>query len=136
MTTSERGLSADGATGGAPRALLILGLTGMALGLLDPLEGSIAVVIGSGFAALGGAVGRSRHRDLLIGAFTMVALGVAALWVVSAFGGLSMRPGAPGIHPAWGALFLPYPIGWLLGIVTAILAWRELRRRPSPRVSH
>jgi hypothetical protein len=37
-----------------PRALLIVGLTGMLLGAIDPLEGSLIILPGSGLVALGG----------------------------------------------------------------------------------
>jgi len=109
-----------------PRILVIAGLVGMLLGAVDPLEGSLIILPGTGMVCLGAILGRSRHRKLLCWAFALVAAGVAALWVLSAFGGIRIHAGDSGRSPWWGISLLPYPVGWILGVLGAILALVEL----------
>ena len=56
------------------------------------------------------------------GALALVALGVGALWGLSAVGGFG---GSSGRSMWWGALLLPYPAGWILGVVGAVRVLRE-----------
>ena len=107
---------------------LIIGLVLMVLGAIDPLEGSVVIVLGTVLTALGATLGASRERRLLRWAFFLVAIGVGALWGLSAVGGVG---GNSGRAMMWLAVVLPYPVGWLLGIVGAIRAIREMFRRPA-----
>ena len=110
------------------RWLVVIGLAGMLLGALDPLEGSLLIVPGTGLAALGAFLGRSRRRVLSYWSPALVAAGVGAMWIVSAFGGLG---GGTGRSLWWGLLILvPYAAGWLLGLVGAVSALIEFFRRP------
>jgi hypothetical protein len=43
----------------------------------------------------------------------MIAVGVGAMWGLSTVGGIG---GSTGRSPWWGALILPYLVGWWLGI--------------------
>ena len=65
---------------------MIIGLAGMLLGAVDPLEGSLLVLPATALVALGAGVGRTRQRRLLYVALGLVAFGVGALWVLSALG--------------------------------------------------
>lgn len=113
------------------RFLVILGLLGMLLGALDPLEGSVVILPGVGLVALGAVVARRRYRKLLSASFVLVAVGVGAMFVISAFGGIG---GNSGRSMWWGVVMLPYPMGWITGLVGAVLWLVEARRRPaSPR---
>ncbi|MBI4470041.1 MAG: hypothetical protein HY650_12045 [Acidobacteria bacterium] len=104
------------------RILAIVGLVAMVIGALDPLEGSLVILPGTGLVALGAALGKSRHRILLYWSFILVAAGVGALWWMSALGGLGGNTG----HSYWWALVLvPYPVGWIMGLVGAIRTLRE-----------
>jgi hypothetical protein len=76
--------------------------------------------------ALGAWLDKSRYRKLLCWAFVLVAVGVAALFAVSAVGGFG---GRSGLSYWWGILILPFPIGWILGIIGAI---KKLREGPKP----
>jgi hypothetical protein len=110
-----------------PRILVIAGFAGMVIGAIDPIEGSLLILPGVGLLALGTFLGGSRHRALVLWSFACVAAGVAALWVISAFGGVRF-PGEPASagHSAWWGLFLlPYPLGWMAGLVGAIRVMRE-----------
>ena len=91
----------------------------MVVGMLDPLEGSVIILAGSGLVALGtwlGNQGRalSVYRAWLFG---MIALGVIALFWMSAAGGIG---GKTGHSLWWGLVLLPYPIGWLLGMANLV----------------
>jgi hypothetical protein len=104
------------------RILVIVGLILMVIGAIDPLEGSIIILPGTGLAALGAWLGKSRFRKLLYWAFVLVAVGVGALLGLSALGGFGGSSG----HSNWRALvLLPYPVGWIMGILGAIRRLRE-----------
>jgi hypothetical protein len=110
------------------RILVILGLLGMAVGALDPLEGSVVILAGVGLVAFGAFLAKRRYRKLLGTSFLLVAVGVGAMFVTSAFGGIG---GNSGRSMWWGVVMLPYPIGWITGLVGAILWLIEARRRPA-----
>jgi hypothetical protein len=97
----------------------------MLIGALDPLEGSLVILPGTGMVALGALLGNSRHRKLLCWSVGMVAVGVGALWWLSALGGFG---GKSGRSNWWGLVLLPYPVGWIMGLVGAILRMRETSR--------
>ena len=52
-----------------PHVLVIVGLIAMLIGAIDPLEGSLIILPGSGLVALGALLGQCRHRRLLYWAF-------------------------------------------------------------------
>jgi hypothetical protein len=101
------------------RIFVIVGLAGMLLGAVDPLEGSFIILPGVGFVALGALLGQSRHRVLLYWSFTLVTIGVAAMVMLSHIGGIG---GNTGRSMWWAVIVLPYPVGWLLGLAGGILA--------------
>jgi len=111
------------------RILVIVGLVAMLIGAIDPLEGSLIIVAGTGMVALGGLLGRSRHRILIYWSFVLVAVGVGVLWVLSALGGIG---GSTGRSMWWGLVILPYPVGWIMGLVGAIRRLREGSRPSVP----
>ncbi len=87
----------------------------MILGAVDPMEGSVIILPGSGLILLGTYLGNS-ERSLIIfrlWVFLLIAAGVAALWGFSFAGGIG---GASGPSMWWGLLFLPYPIAWSVGV--------------------
>ena len=90
----------------------------MLIWAIDPLEGSVVILAGVGIAALSAFLGKSRYRKLLYSAFILVALGVGAMFVVSIFGGIG---GNTGRSMWWGLVILPYPVGWIMALVGAIL---------------
>ncbi len=52
-------------------------------------------------------------------AVILIAVGVAALFGLSAVGGIGGRSG----HSMWwGLLILPYPLGWLMALAGAVMA--------------
>lgn len=104
-----------------PRILIIAGALAMLLGSLDPLEGSVVILPGSGLIALGTFLGKGKRGAIRywLWVFGLIAVGVAAMFVVSAFGGIG---GKSGRSMWWGVLILPYPVGWLMTLVGGILA--------------
>jgi len=98
----------------------------MLIGALDPLEGSLVILPGSGMVVLGAFLGRSRRRTLLLWGFIVLAVGVGALWGMTALGGLGGRTGRSML---WALVLLPYPVGWVMGVVGAILRLIESFKR-------
>jgi hypothetical protein len=111
------------------RILIVLGLVGMLVGAIDPLEGSFVILPSVGLVALGALVGKSRHRGLLFWSMLFVAIGVAVMVVLSWLGGIG---GNSGRSIWWGVAILPYPVGWIMGLVGGALAltesWKRHRR--------
>jgi hypothetical protein len=101
------------------RILLVVGAVAMLLGTLDPLEGSLLILPGSGLIALGTLLRRAQPSVLRywVWAFILIAVGVGAMFVLSAFGGIGGRSG----HSMWwGILILPYPVGWFMALAGGI----------------
>lgn len=107
------------------RILVIVGLIAMIIGAVDPLEGSLLILPGTGLVALEALFGNSRHRRLLAWSFVLVAVGVGAMWGLSALGGIG---GNSGHSNWWGLVLLPYPVGWIMGLLGAIRRLREPAR--------
>jgi hypothetical protein len=111
------------------RILRVGGGIAMMLGTLDPLEGSALILPGSGLVALGMFLGRKDRRTVLYwtSVFILIAVGVGAMFALSAVGGIGGRSGR---SMWWGVLLLPYPIGWLMALLgAAILTLRHFKAR-------
>ena len=109
------------------RILIIAGLAAMVLGALDPLEGSPVILLGIGLVALGARRSDSRNRTLLLWSLVLAAVGVGALFGLSALGGIG---GNSGRSNWWALAILPYPVGWVTGLIGGIRSLREARRPP------
>ena len=105
------------------RWLVIVGLVLMVIGVVDPMEGSVVILGGSILVAVGAFPSRTRYR-LPVTALVLIALGVGALFGMSALGGVG---GNTGRSIWWLLLCLPYPIGWILGLIGAARKLREPR---------
>ena len=103
------------------RWLVIVGLVLMVFGVVDPMEGSVVILGGSGLVAVGAFLGRTRYR-LPLTALVLIAVGVGAMFGMSALGGVG---GNTGRSIWWLLLCLPYPIGWILGLIGAAGKLRE-----------
>ena len=106
------------------RVLVIVGLIAMLIGAIDPLEGSLVILPGSGMVALGALLSKSRLRKLLCWALGLVAIGVGAMFVLSGFGGTG---GSSGHSNWWLLVVLPYPVGWIMSLIGVFLNLRERR---------
>jgi hypothetical protein len=107
-----------------PRRLLIAGMVAMVAGALDPLEGSVVILLGSVLAAVGARLGRSRHRVLLYWSLILVSVGVGVMWGISAVGGFG---GNTGRTLWWWLALVPYPVGWVMGLVGVVKSLRGSR---------
>lgn len=108
------------------RILVIAGFVLMLVGAIDPLEGSLVILPGCAMVAAGAFLGRSRHRRLLFCGFILLAVGIGILWLMSAFGGFG---GDTGRSMWWALSLLPYPVGWIICLVGAILRMVESSKR-------
>jgi hypothetical protein len=95
--------------------MIFVGSVAMLMGAVDPLEGSVVILIGSALLALGTFLSQSERRFLSyrLLVFILIALGVGAMWGLTAGGGLG---GSSGRSLWWGILILPYLVGWSMGI--------------------
>ncbi|HEU4927443.1 MAG TPA: DUF6064 family protein [Vicinamibacterales bacterium] len=105
------------------RRLVIIGLTLMAVGVIDPLEGSMVILGGSVLIALGTVFSRGSYRVPLL-ALLLIGGGVSALFVISSLGGVG---GNTGRSLWWLLLCAPDPLGWILGLVGGVRALRQQR---------
>ena len=104
--------------------LAFTGLAGLVLSALDPLEGAIVAVISAALLAVSGYLGNSELRRPVYWAAGLIAVGFAVLMGLSALGGIGGSTG----RSMWLALFiLPYPVGWLMGIVLGVRLVRQAR---------
>ena len=110
------------------RTLVIAGLVLMLAGALDPLEGSVVILGGSALTAAGAFFGTTGRYRMQVTAFVLIAIGVAALFGLSAFGGVG---GNTGRSMWWLAICVSYPVGWVIGLVGAVAALREGRYAPA-----
>lgn len=87
----------------------------MLVGALDPMEGAVVILPGSGLVALGTFLGQSERRLIAfrVWMFILIAIGVGAMWGLSMVGGFG---GKSGRSMWWGVLILPYLIGWCMSI--------------------
>lgn len=95
--------------------LWIVGGISMLLGAIDPMEGSLLILPGSGLMALAAYFDREGTRSfrfrLLV--FGMISFGIGALFFLSYLGGFG---GTTGPSIWWGLLVIPYIVGWVLGV--------------------
>jgi hypothetical protein len=95
--------------------LTVAGGIAMAVGGLDPLEGSVLILPGSGLLALGTYLGKAERRAVAskVWAFVLTSIGIGATWGLSMMGGFGGSTGRSG----WlGLLLLPYLVGWCMAI--------------------
>ncbi|HEY9175046.1 MAG TPA: hypothetical protein VI136_22380 [Verrucomicrobiae bacterium] len=102
------------------RLLKIVGSIAMVIGTVDPLEGSLLILPGCGLIALGMYLGGRDRRTVRYWtwAFILIAIGVGALFGLSAVGGIG---GKSGHSMWWGLLLLPYPAGWFMAVAGGIV---------------
>lgn len=108
-----------------PRVWIVAGIVLAGIGLVDPLEGSLAILPGTALIALGAFLGKSRRRKLLAWAFALTAAGIAIMFALSSRGGLG---GSTGRSYWWALLMLPYPIGCVISLVGGIRVFSELSK--------
>jgi multisubunit Na+/H+ antiporter MnhB subunit len=98
--------------------LYIIGVVILIIGAIDPLEGSVVIASGSLLVALTTYLSHDRHWKIFLVSFIMIVLGVCFLFYFSSLGGFG---GKSTLSWWWGTLILPYPIGWLIAVITLIV---------------
>jgi hypothetical protein len=110
------------------RILVVVGLVAMLIGVIDPLEGSLVILAGVIVLTVGALLVATRYKKLILWSLALVAVGVGALWWLSALGGF----GGTGGRSNWWALVLaPYPVGWVMGVIGGIQRLRERPKAPA-----
>lgn len=87
------------------------------IGTLDPMEGSILILIGSIVFAAVSISTQKKYWKTFTCAAILIAFGVGCLFLLSALGGFG---GNSSMSWWWGLTILPYPIGWVLNVVYLI----------------
>jgi hypothetical protein len=100
------------------RVVFITGVVAFCLGTLDPLEGSVVIILGSFLIALSAYFKKDRHWKIFLSLFLLIAVGVFALFYLSSLGGFG---GTSDLSWWWGLFILPYPLGWLATLVLLIV---------------
>ena len=110
------------------RIIYILGIIALIIGAIDPLEGSVLIVVGSTLLALSTYLTRDRHWKTFLTSYIMILFGVFFLFYLSSLGGFG---GKSTLSWWWGTLILPYPIGWFMTIITLIIRIVKKKRLQS-----
>jgi hypothetical protein len=102
------------------RLLTVVGALAMAVGTIDPLEGSLLILPGSGLVALGAFLGSTDRRRVRywLWSFILITIGIVAMFALSAVGGIG---GSTGRSMWWGLVILPYPLGWLMALAGGVV---------------
>ena len=81
-----------------PRIMVVVGGIAMLVGAIDPMEGSLLILPGSGLFAIGTFLGQSERWMIAyrVWVFVLIAIGVGALWGLSMIGGIG---GSSEFHP-------------------------------------
>jgi len=97
------------------RFLLIAGYIAMLVGAIDPMEGSVLILPGSGLVALGTFLSDEQRWIIIyrLWVFFLIIIGVAAIWGFTMLGGVG---GTSAYSMWWALLIVPYPIAWSMGI--------------------
>jgi hypothetical protein len=109
------------------RILSVIGVVALLIGALDPLEGSLVIVPATAVIALSAFLARSRFRQLAYWGFGLTAIGVGWMFIISALGGFG---GETGRSMWWTLTLLPYPVGWILSVITGVrllIEWNRSR---------
>jgi hypothetical protein len=100
------------------RIIFIIGVIALIVGAIDPLEGSVLLVAGCALITLSMYMTRDPHWKIFASCLALIGIGVFFLFYFSSLGGFG---GTSSLSWWWGTLILPYPIGWLIAIVTLIV---------------
>ena len=95
-----------------------LGVIALIIGVIDPLEGSVVIAVGSVLMAVAAYFKDDRHYKPFILTAVMIVFGVCFLFYLSSLGGFG---GKSTLSWWWSLLILPYPIGWLIAIIVLII---------------
>ena len=112
------------------RIIYIIGVVAIIIGALDPLEGSVLIIVGSALLASSAYITSDRHSKIFTVSLIMIVIGVAFLFYFSSLGGFG---GTSTLSWWWGLFILPFPIGWLTIII--VLIKREIENKKLKSIS-
>lgn len=98
------------------RYVFIAGVIATIAGAIDPMEGSVVIAAGSILLAISSYFRNDIYLKIFLIAAIFIIIGVTAIWYVSSLGGFD-----PKREWWWTVVILPYPIGWLINIITLII---------------
>ncbi|HLN22341.1 MAG TPA: hypothetical protein VK213_14725 [Bacteroidales bacterium] len=104
----------------------IFGVVALILGIIDPLEGSVLIALGSILLVFSSYLGNDPRWKIFILASALILTGVSFLFYLSSRGGIG---GNSELSWWYGILILPYPLGWLLAITMLII--RTFKKKSS-----
>ena len=99
------------------KLLFLIGMIAMIAGVLDPLEGSMAIGAGIVLVTVMAFLMKDVFRKQLLICGILILAGIAAMFYISSLGGL----GENALPWKWGLLILPYPIGWVWARVVFLI---------------
>ena len=102
--------------------LYYLGLFSLFLGSLDPLEGSILILMGFIFISIFMKVTHNKFAKYFIFASSISGIGIFFMFYFSFLGGFF---GNSTLNKWYLLLLLPYPLGWLLFIILLVTNFFE-----------
>ncbi|MCX6230963.1 MAG: hypothetical protein NTZ33_05415 [Bacteroidetes bacterium] len=105
------------------RIVYIVGVVLSIIGLLDPMEGSVVILLGCALTAITTYIAKDRHQKIFLINFILMLIGVFFLFYISSLGGL----GEGALSWWWGILMLPYPVAVLGNLVLLIV--RSLKKK-------
>ena len=112
------------------RVIYIVGVVALIIGAIDPLEGSVLIIVGSASLALSAYLNNDRHSKIFTTSLIMIVIGVFFMFYFSSIGGFG---GTSKLSWWWGLLILPFPIGWITIIV--VLIRRAIENKKSKLIS-
>jgi hypothetical protein len=93
--------------------IYVVGILNIFLGALDPLEGSLLIVVGSILITLYKYLRGDRHKKGFLAGCILIVVGVGYMFYLSNLGGIG-----PHAKSWWWIIpVIPYPVGWLLTVV-------------------
>lgn len=93
------------------------GVAFLIVGVIDPLEGSVAILIGSLMIYIASIMLKDRDKKMFFVAMVLILIGVLSMFIMSSMGGF----GKESKMSNWLLiLIIPYPLGWLMEIVILI----------------
>lgn len=106
------------------RIAWLFGVIALIIGVIDPLEGSVLIVLGSIVLAVTAYLKNDVHWKVFMIAALLIITGVSFMFYLSSLGGIG---GDSDKSLWWGALIIPYPAGWLLAVIMLII--RAVRKK-------
>ena len=112
------------------RVIYIVGVVALIIGAIDPLEGSVLIIVGSALLALSAYLNNDRHSKIFTTSLIMIVIGVFFMFYFSSIGGFG---GTSTLSWWWGLLILPFPIGWIT--IIAVLISRAIENKKRKLIS-